>query len=147
MVSPIFAKFDRFSLDSGQILPKFCRIFPIKPRRNVRGPIGYPTGYPTGSPQFAFSRKTSYTAPPRISARSCARPQAAALRDFIRGVLGHLNLFINGNVPLGGRGRGRKVILRAVCLDKLRLEVEGSHFSAFLRPTYLIYQNVANCFL
>ena len=37
--SPNFAK---FSLDVGQNLPEFCRIFRIRPRRNVRGPIRYP---------------------------------------------------------------------------------------------------------
>ena len=70
-------------------LPEFCRIFPIRPRRNVRGPGRVPTGspqgpgrVPTGSPQFAFSRNASHTAPPKVSARSCARPQAAALRDL-----------------------------------------------------------------
>ena len=39
-----------------------------------------PTGYPVGSPQFAFSRKTSYTAPPRISWQLRSAAGAAALR-------------------------------------------------------------------
>ena len=48
-----------------------------------RVPGGYPGGYPGGSPQFAFSRKTPHTAPPKKLASSSARP-AAALRD-VRG--------------------------------------------------------------
>ena len=46
-----------------------------------RVPGGYPGGYPGGSPQFAFSRKTPHTAPPKNLASSSARP-AAALRDI-----------------------------------------------------------------
>ena len=63
---------------------EFCRNFPIRPRRNVRGLHRVPGGYPTGSPQFAFSRKTPHTAPPKKLASSSARPQAAALRDLQR---------------------------------------------------------------
>ena len=69
-----------------QILPDFCRIFQIRSRRNVQGtrrvPGGHPGGYPGGSPQFAFSRKTPHTAPPKKLASSSARP-AAALRDLV----------------------------------------------------------------
>ena len=64
-------------------LPDFCRIFAIRPRRNVRGPtvnVRGPHSYPGGSPQFAFLRKTPHTALPKKLASSSARP-AAALRD------------------------------------------------------------------
>ena len=89
--SPNFAKFDKFCLDFAQILPDFCRIFQIRSRRNVQGtgrlprrlPGRLPGRVPGGSPQFAFSRKTPHTAPPKKLASSCARP-AAALRDLAR---------------------------------------------------------------
>ena len=63
-----------------QILPDFCRIFQIRPRRNVQGTHRLPRRVPGGSPQFAFSRKTPHTAPANKLASSSARP-AAALRD------------------------------------------------------------------
>ena len=61
--SPNFAKFDKFSLDFGQIMlvilqefcseagilltkPEFCRIFPIRPRRNVQGTRRLPRRLP-----------------------------------------------------------------------------------------------------
>ena len=52
--SPNFAEFDKFSLDFSQILPDFCRIFPIMPRRNVRGPHRVPTGYPEAPRSLHF---------------------------------------------------------------------------------------------
>ena len=87
MFSPNFANFDKFSLDFAKVLPNFCRIFAIRPRRNVQGtgrvPGGYPGGYPGGSPKFAFSRKLPHIAPPKKLASSSARPSfAAALRDL-----------------------------------------------------------------
>jgi len=42
-------------------LPEFAKN--RRPRRDVQ----LPAGYPAGPPQFAFSRKASYTAPPRVS--------------------------------------------------------------------------------
>ena len=69
---------------------KFCRIFQIRSRRNVQGtrrlPRRLPGRVPGGSPQFAFSRKTPHTAPPKKLASSSARP-AAALRDVAAEVL------------------------------------------------------------
>ena len=82
--SPNFGEFDKFSLVFAQILPDFCRIFAIRPRRNVQGTGRVPGGYPGGSPQFAFSRKLPHTAPPKKLASSSARP-AAALRDVCVG--------------------------------------------------------------
>ena len=72
--SPNFGEFDKFSLVFAQILPDFCRIFAIRPRRNVQGTGRVPGGYPGGSPQFAFSRKLPHTAPPKKLASSSARP-------------------------------------------------------------------------
>ena len=44
--SPNFGEFDKFSLVFAQILPDFCRIFAIRPRRNVQGTRRVPGGYP-----------------------------------------------------------------------------------------------------
>ena len=76
-----FGEFDKCSLvfaqifSGAQILPDFlskskekqdfCRIFAIRPRRNVQGTGRVPGGYPGGFPQFAFSRKLPHTAPPK----------------------------------------------------------------------------------
>ena len=60
----------------------FCRIFAVRPRRNVQGTGRVPGGYPGVPPQFAFSRKTPHTEPPKKLASSSARP-ATALRDNI----------------------------------------------------------------
>ena len=64
-----------------RILPDFCRIFQIRPRRNVQGT----RRVPGGSPQFAFSRKTPHTAPPKKLAPAAAlglRPLSAKRRTL-----------------------------------------------------------------
>ena len=62
-----------------QILPEFCRIFPIRPRRNVRGPHRVPTVTPQGPRSLHFRGKRPILRFQKL-ASSCARP-AAALRD------------------------------------------------------------------
>ena len=99
--SPNFGEFDKISLVFAQILPDFCRIFAIRPRRNVQGTRRVPGGYPGGSPQFAFSRKTPHTAPPKKLASSSARPQAAALRDEERAAVGGVaGSFVEGRAEV-----------------------------------------------
>ena len=82
--SPNFAKFDKFSLDFAQILPDFCRIFLIRPRRNVQGTGRVPGGYREGTGRVPavciFAENAPYRTSQKVSARSSARP-AAALRD------------------------------------------------------------------
>ena len=63
-----------------------------------------PTGYPGGSPQFAFSRKTSYTAPPKISARSSTRPPARPLSSDLFRCFAPLVQLLGAGLALRERG-------------------------------------------
>ena len=68
-----------------QNLPEFCRIFPIRPRRNVQGTRrgGYPEGTRRVPAVRVFAENALYRASKKVSARSSARPSsAAALRDL-----------------------------------------------------------------
>ena len=62
----------------------FCRIFPIRPRRNVQGTRRLPIGYPQGPRSLHFRGKRPIPRLPEL-ASSSARP-AAALRDLGEGV-------------------------------------------------------------
>ena len=65
--------FDRFWLN----LAGFCRIFAIRPRRNVRGPIVTPQ-LPHKVPAVCiFAEIGPYRASKKVSARSSARPCAS----------------------------------------------------------------------
>ena len=83
--SPNFAKFDKFSLDFAQILPDFCRIFLIRPPRNVREMYADFTVTPEGPRSLHFRGKRPIPRLPEL-ASSCARPSSAAGSAAVRKV-------------------------------------------------------------
>ena len=93
-------------------MPKFRRIFRIRPRRNVRGPHSHPTGYPqlpTGYPQgprsLHFRGKRPIPRLPELassSARPLARPLSATYGEEPHGKRGERQ---GRRVGLGDRDR------------------------------------------